>query len=122
MKKRFGISISKDNFYFLDEISKKNRITRSQLVERAIEDYIARLRHGPSPHMCRGFMIIVHEETEHEKIGELIEQNLVSFETHFHEEGRCIRILYIKGSTEDIERSLMRLSSLNVKTIYLPTH
>jgi len=120
MKKRFGISISEDTYKVIDELSRKANTARSAIVEKAIESYITTIKHKAEKHDCCGLLIVKYSKTKEEEVSKKINKELVNAETHIHEGDECVRITYVKGSSDEIEKTIMNLNSLKANVIFVP--
>ena len=120
MKKRFGVSISEDTYKVIDELSRKANTARSAIVEKAIEAYITTIKHKAEKHDCCGLLIVKSSKTNEEEVTKKINKELVNAETHIHEGDKCVRITYVKGSSDEIERVIINLNSLEANVIFVP--
>jgi metal-responsive CopG/Arc/MetJ family transcriptional regulator len=120
MKKRFGISISEDKYRVIDELSRKTNTARSLIVEKALEAYITAIKHKAEKHDCCGLIIVKYKKVSEEEITRRINKELVNAETHIHEGEVCVRIAYVKGSSDEIEKTITNLSSLVASVTFVP--
>jgi len=122
VKKRFGVSISEDSFSKLEEVVKKQGVSRSFIVETAIGSYLSAIAHEKSAHQCCGLVIVTRKKAPHEGLSAVLPEDLVVAETHLHDEDKCIVVSLVKGSSERIEEAVARASRLGVKALFWPLH
>lgn len=122
MKRRFGISIGNDKYEKIEEIAKRNKVTRSAIIERALDSYLMLLEHDTNPHDCCGLIVVMYKKEDNEQIREALSEDIVSTETHIHEGDKCIRISYVKGRDEKIEKAIMKIKNTTTKVFFLPLH
>ncbi|HDI74877.1 MAG: CopG family transcriptional regulator [Thermoprotei archaeon] len=121
MRRRFGISISRELADNLDSLAKALETDRSSIVENAIREYIHDHLHYLTPHECTGVMILyrVCRQGEWFTIIDKYRDIVVSY-THVHKEGVCIEILVVSGHSEKIAELHKELGKLGIKARYLP--
>jgi CopG family nickel-responsive transcriptional regulator len=117
-KRRFGVSVDERVATDLDLLATRLGSTRSSLVERALEEFIHDRLHIITPHDCEGVLIVKHSADLAGRVSNIIEKYTViaSLSLHFHTgDGKCIRILHVKGNSTLITEFERRLREAGVE-------
>ena len=127
-KRRFGVSIGGDLADTLDAVAEKLGLTRSKLVERALQLFLEDHAHLVKPHVCTGIIMTACTE-RHDSEGPglplLLEEfrDIVTTHTHTHVGNYCIDLIIVKGDSDRIASLHKRLQALlhnRCKTRYIP--
>ncbi len=127
-KRRFGVSIGGDLADTLDAVAEKLGLTRSKLVERALQLFLEDHAHLVKPHVCTGIIMTACAEprgTTSQELPIVLEEfrDIVTTHTHTHVGDYCIDLIIVKGNSDRIaslhKRLQARLHS-HCKTRYIP--
>ncbi len=127
-KRRFGVSIKGDLADTLDAVAEKLGLTRSKLVERALQLFLEDHAHLVKPHTCTGIIMtacVSPEEAQGQALPAVLEEyrNIIATHTHTHVGGYCIDLIIVKGDSDRIASLHKRLQSSlhsHCKTRYIP--
>ena len=123
MKRRFGISLSKDLVEKIDELSRQLGVSRSELIQDILAEVIEDRSHLLTPHTCRGVLIVVSRGGNSEVVSRILERYscCIITRTHHHAGGVCIDIGLVEGDSNVIlklENELRKLRGVGER--YLP--
>ncbi len=117
LKKRFGVSIRGDVAHRLEILSTRLGMSRSSLVERALEEFIHDRLHIIEPHKCEGIMVVKHDRKSTSTVSGLIDdyRDVVKAVMHVHTgDDLCLRIMHVKGDSTRITGLERRLHEAGV--------
>ena len=121
-RRRFGVSIREQYFKLIEELAERLGTTRSNIVERAIYNFMSDHVHYLDGHECAG-LLIVHKRGSLD-LSLLMEKyrDIVQSVSHYHLGGSCLDVIIVKGDSKriaDIDRELI---SLGCRTRFIPIH
>lgn len=127
-KRRFGVSIGGDIADTLDAVAEKLGLTRSKLVERALQLFLEEHAHLVKPHVCTGIIMTACadlREAPVQGISNILEEfrDIVATHTHTHVGGYCIDLIVVNGHSDRIANLHKKLQSGlhdECKTRYIP--
>ncbi len=124
VKRRFGVSVSKNIAESLDSIAETLGLDRSSVVELALRGLLEDYTHHLIPHECLALIVYVCDRdlVEISKIvSDYEELNITHLHSHTGE--KCVQILIISGSNSIIADFYSKLSKLKgCKAKYIPLH
>lgn len=127
-KRRFGVSIGGNLADTLDAVAEKLGLTRSKLVERALQLFLEDHAHLVKPHICTGIIMTACTKpygTASHDLPVILEEfrDIIATHTHTHVGDYCIDLIIVKGNSDQIaylhKRLQNRLHS-HCKTRYIP--
>lgn len=121
MKKRFGVSLDSWLAEQLDSVAEHLSLTRSELVERAVEEFLNDHQHYLADHECTGVLLLEGKGPSN-GVESLLEdyRDIVVQYTHMHLEDVCLRVIVVRGSSTRIAELHKRLEALGCRTRYIP--
>ncbi|GAB6147819.1 CopG family ribbon-helix-helix protein [Stetteria hydrogenophila] len=125
-KRRFGVSIGKDLTETLDAIAEKLNVSRSKIVERALQLFVEDHAHLVKPHECTGILLVACASTpENDRRGiSVLEgfKDIITAQIHVHVKDYCIDLMVANGDSTRIAELYKKLESThgNCKIRYIP--
>jgi len=125
-RRRFGVSVSESSAKLLDSLCSILGVTRSHIVEQAIEEYLERYEHLAHDHHCLGVFIVTgpvggcgDTSTTRRVVSEY--GDVVRAHLHVHDSGYCIEVLMVSGSASRIRRlyNTLRIPGRRVRFVPL---
>lgn len=119
--RRFGVSLPKEVADVLDRLSRELGVTRSQVVLEALQNYIAHAKaHGADGHTCFGVALALAQDLG--SVEDLLEQfrKIIVNYSHIHMDDRCLLILVLKGSGEEVARLSAQMAHRAETYRYIP--
>lgn len=105
----------------LDRLSQELGVTRSQVVLEALQNYIAHAKaHGTDGHTCFGVALALAQDLG--SVEDLLEQfrKIIVNYSHIHMDDRCLLILVLKGSGEEVARLSAQMAHRAETYRYIP--
>ncbi len=126
-RKRFGVSVNEPSAKMLDALCSLLGVSRSRVVEEAIEEYLSRYQHLASRHHCIGVFIVAGPvegcgsvDTARRVVAEFGE--VVKAHLHMHESGYCVEVLMVSGDSSKIRTLYSRLKGSGRRVMFVPLH
>ncbi len=121
-KRRFGVALPSELADELDNVVRNFNISRSAVIEQAVNEFLVEFTHSQEPHTCTGILILFnrgHDLTLTKGFIDAYKDVVLSY-THHHIGTQCIDVLIVHGDSKIIAELQMNALKSKCRCHYIP--
>lgn len=121
-KRRFGVALPSELADELDRVVRNFNISRSAVIEQAVNGFLVELTHNQKPHVCTGVLIVFshgHDLILTKNFIDEYRDIIISYSYH-HIGTQYIEVLIVHGDSKVIARLYVNVLKSKCRCRYIP--